>query len=244
MIYSGSESDLSETSGRIVPLNWRRLCRYSSKKYWLITSFADPEPGSGIRCFISPDLGSRTCFFQTQDLGPPPYLCELSNNLLVKKFKSLSTGSTFLLYVLFKNKIIFDFVKFTATQKGNTITFFIPDVLFFVVFGSGIRDRGSGIWTEKQSGSGFWYKHPGFATLHHMQPLIFYTVIADQFLTWMCLIKIGLQSGQIKIHIEMIIFIRIHLVKEVPEPDMEPKHCSKKFPDPDSDPRQWNYKWN
>jgi hypothetical protein len=40
------------------------------------------------------------------------------------------------------NKIIKNFVKFMATEKGKATNFFPP---LFVVSGSGIRDLGSGI---------------------------------------------------------------------------------------------------
>jgi hypothetical protein len=39
----------------------------------------------------------------------------------------------------FKNKIIYNFVKFVATKKGMTTNFFSP-LSFVPVFGSGIRD--------------------------------------------------------------------------------------------------------
>ncbi len=65
----------------------------------------------------------------------------------------------------FKNKIISNFVKFVATKKGMTTSFFSP--LSFVVvldLGSEIRDPG---W--KKSGSGIRDKHPGSATLLTMK---------------------------------------------------------------------------
>jgi hypothetical protein len=80
-----------------------------------------PEPGSGIRNFL-----------------------ELSDKFLGKKFyNSLKTGPNFFLQHL-KNKIIFNVVKFVATKKGLTTNFFSP-LSFVAVFGSGIRDLGSGI---------------------------------------------------------------------------------------------------
>jgi hypothetical protein len=44
-----------------------------------------------------------------------------------------------------------NFVKFKATKKGMT-TIFLP--LFVVVFGSGIRDPGSGMGKNQETGSG------------------------------------------------------------------------------------------
>jgi hypothetical protein len=44
----------------------------------------------------------------------------------------------------FKAKIIYNFVKFVATLKGMTTNFFSP-LSFVAVFGSGIRDPGSGM---------------------------------------------------------------------------------------------------
>ncbi len=65
---------------------------------------------------------------------------------LGKKFyNSLKICSNFFLQH-FIYKIIYNFVIFVATKKGITTNFFLP--LFFVpVFGSGIRDPGSG-WVK------------------------------------------------------------------------------------------------
>jgi hypothetical protein len=66
---------------------------------------------------------------------------------LGKKFyNSLKIGPNFV-FQFFKNKIIYNFVKFVATKEGMTSNFFSP-LSFVLLFGSGIRD-----------------KHPGFATL-------------------------------------------------------------------------------
>jgi hypothetical protein len=51
-----------------------------------------------------------------------------------------------------KNEIIFNFVKFVATKKGNT--FFSP-LSFVAVFGSGIRDTG---WVKIGIGDPGWVK--------------------------------------------------------------------------------------
>jgi hypothetical protein len=94
-----------------------------------------PGPGSGIRNRFFPDLGSRI---------PTPYFLELSEKFLGKKFyNSLKTGPIFFLQHL-KNKIIYNFVKFVATKKRFDNNCFSP-LAFVVVFGSGIRDPGSGI---------------------------------------------------------------------------------------------------
>jgi len=63
---------------------------------------------------------------------------------LGKKFyNSLKIGPNFFLQH-FKNKIIFNFVKFVATKKDMATNFFSP-LSFVAVFGLGIRDPGSGI---------------------------------------------------------------------------------------------------
>jgi hypothetical protein len=55
-------------------------------------------------------------------------------------------------------------VKFVATKKRITTNFVSP--LFFVaVFGSGIRDPGSGMGKNQDPGFGIRDKHPGSATL-------------------------------------------------------------------------------
>jgi len=43
------------------------------------------------------------------------------------------------LIFFFKNKIIFNFVIFVVTKKGETTNFFLA-LSFVAVFGSGIRD--------------------------------------------------------------------------------------------------------
>jgi hypothetical protein len=53
----------------------------------------------------------------------------------------------------FKNKIILNFVKFVATKKGMTTNFF-SSLYFVAVFGSGIRDPGSGMGKNQDPGSG------------------------------------------------------------------------------------------
>jgi hypothetical protein len=53
----------------------------------------------------------------------------------------------------FKTKIICNFVKFVATSKVMTTDFFSP-LSFVAVFGSGIRDPGSGMGKNQDPGSG------------------------------------------------------------------------------------------
>jgi hypothetical protein len=56
-------------------------------------------------------------------------------------------------FQLIKNKIIFSFVKFVATKNGLTKKNFSP-LSFAAVFGSGIRDPGSGMGKNQDPGSG------------------------------------------------------------------------------------------
>jgi hypothetical protein len=95
------------------------------------------DPRIGIRNRFFPDPGSWI---------PNPYFRELSDNYLSKKFfNSLKIGQKFFLQH-FKNKIIFNFVKFVATIKGMTTNFFHPSLLMlFLDPGSEIRDPGSEI---------------------------------------------------------------------------------------------------
>jgi hypothetical protein len=72
---------------------------------------------------------------------------------LGKKFhNSLKFGPNFFLEQ-FKNKIILHFGKFVATKKCLTKDFFSP-LSFVPVFGSGIRDPGSGMGKNQDPGSG------------------------------------------------------------------------------------------
>ncbi len=75
---------------------------------------------------------------------PKPYFWELRSNYLDKKyFSSLLIGWHFFLH-LFKNKIIFNFVKFTATKKARKQK---KSPLLYLVVGYGMgknQDLGSG----------------------------------------------------------------------------------------------------
>jgi hypothetical protein len=74
---------------------------------------------------------------------------------------------------LFKNKIIYNFMKCRATKKGKTNNFSRPFCCCCWIWdhgleipypGSKIRDPVSGIRDGKK-GSGVWNKHPGSAAL-------------------------------------------------------------------------------
>ncbi len=94
----------------------------------LVTSVADPgsgaflTPGSGIRYRFFPGPGSQTHIFES--------LVKIEFLKLIQIF-----------FRHFKNKIIFNFVKFVATKKCTTANFFSP-LSFVAVFVSGIRDPG------------------------------------------------------------------------------------------------------
>jgi hypothetical protein len=101
-------------------------------------------PGSGIRIRFFPDLGSRI---------PNPYFWGLGDNFLSENFNnSWKIGPNLFLQHI-KNKIIFSFVKFVATKNGLTKKKFSP-LSFVAVFGSGIRDPGSGMGRNQDPGSG------------------------------------------------------------------------------------------
>jgi hypothetical protein len=86
-------------------------------------------PGSGIRNGFFPDPGSRI---------PNLYVWELSDNFLGRKLNnSLKIGPNFFL-LHFKNKIIYNLVKFVATNKGLTKVF--SPLSLVAVFGSRILD--------------------------------------------------------------------------------------------------------
>jgi hypothetical protein len=111
---------------------YRQLCRSGYLLTWVYFkasvadpgsgAFLTPGPGSGIRNRFFPDPGSGISDpgSRISDPGsriPTPYILELSDKCLGKKFyNSLKTGPNFFLQHL-KNKIIFSFVKFVATKK-------------------------------------------------------------------------------------------------------------------------------
>jgi hypothetical protein len=85
-------------------------------------SVADPDPVSG--AFLTSGSG-----ILSGSRIPNPYFRELGDNFLDKKFYN------------FKNKIIFNFVKFVATIKGMTKNFFHPSLLMLLLDpGFEIRD--------------------------------------------------------------------------------------------------------
>ncbi len=105
-------------------------------------------PGSGIGFLRIPDPGStQTHIFES--LVTIFWVKSLIGN-------SLKIGPKFFLQH-FKNKIIFNYVKFVATKKGMTTNFF-PPLSFAAVFRSRIRDG-------SKSRSGIRDKHPGSVTL-------------------------------------------------------------------------------
>ncbi len=115
-------------------------------RIWDLVLFWPLDPGSGIGFFGSriPDLGSR---------NPNPYFWGLSDNFLSKKFYNSWKLAQIFFLQHFKNKIIFSYVKFVATKKGMRTYFFSP-LSFAAVFGSGIRDPGSGMGKNQNLGTG------------------------------------------------------------------------------------------
>jgi hypothetical protein len=82
---------------------------------------------------------------------------------LGKKFhNSLKFGPNFFLGQ-FKNKIILHFGKFVATKKCLKEDFFSP-LSFLPVFGSWIRDPGSGMGKNQDPGSGINIPDPQHCT--------------------------------------------------------------------------------
>jgi hypothetical protein len=102
--------------------------------FWPFSSVEDPDPGSD--AFLTP--GSGIGFFRISDPGSQTHIFESFVTIfLCKKFyNSLKIGPTFFLQ-LFKNKIIYNFMKFVATKEGMTSIFF-SSLSFVLVFGSGM----------------------------------------------------------------------------------------------------------
>jgi hypothetical protein len=105
-------------------------------------NIADPDLGYDIQCFLTHGSRSGISFYRI-----------LSNNFWGKEnFISQSIGDKNFLY-LFKNKIIFYFVKFMAANKGKTTN--IYPSLFVVdgprIWDPKIQDPRSGIWDGKKS---------------------------------------------------------------------------------------------
>jgi hypothetical protein len=110
------------------------------------SSVADPDPGSS--AFLTPGSGIRNRSFP--DPGSQTHIFD---NFWGKKFyNSLKIDTHFFLQTS-KNKIIYNFVNFAAIKKVLTTHFFSP-LSFVTVFGSGIRDTGSGMGKNQDPGSG------------------------------------------------------------------------------------------
>jgi hypothetical protein len=114
-----------------------------SGKYLLYCStiIACCGSGSGIQCFLGslldPDTGSGIRFFRMSGSGSPTMILRaLVTTFWVKiTFILCKLTAIYFCTYLFKNKIIFNFVKFTATKKVRQN--FFPCFSFSV--GSGIR---------------------------------------------------------------------------------------------------------
>jgi hypothetical protein len=79
----------------------------------------------------------------------------VSEKILGKKilyYGTLKIGPNYFLQP-FKNKIIFNFVKFVTTKKRYNNNFFSP-LSFVAVFGSGIQDPRSGMCKNQDPGYG------------------------------------------------------------------------------------------
>ncbi len=150
--------------------SYRRSLQLSKRTSSNSASVADPDPGSGIGCFLSPGSGIRNRFIP--DPGsriPNLYFWEPSDNFLGKKFhNSLKFGPNFFLEQ-FKNLIILHFVKFVATKKCLTKNFHPSLFYLFLDPGSVIRDPGSGMGKNQDPGFGInipdpqhWIQHMKF----------------------------------------------------------------------------------
>jgi hypothetical protein len=103
--------------------------------------FCTLDPGSGIGFFRIRDPGSRI---------PNTYFESIVKMFWVKSsIILLKIGSNFFLKY-FKNLIIFYFVEFVATKKVDTK--FLSPLSFVAVFGSEIRDLGSGMGKNQDPG--------------------------------------------------------------------------------------------
>jgi hypothetical protein len=115
----------------------------------LTSSVADPDLGYGIRSLFYPwtrirDPGSEIGFFSGSRISDPGYQTHLFESLVTNFWLK----NSIFIYLFenwpkqhFKNKIIYNFVKFVAIKKGKTTNCFSP-VSFVAVFGSWIRDLG------------------------------------------------------------------------------------------------------
>ncbi len=87
------------------------------------TKFSVADPGSGIRCLFDTWIRDPEWFFSGSRIPNPYVVWELSDHFLGKKFNnSLKIGPNFFL-LHFKNKIIYNFLKFVVTICGFTPLF-------------------------------------------------------------------------------------------------------------------------
>jgi hypothetical protein len=140
---------------------WRYI-RFSVR-YPAVLRIRDPvpfwplDPGSRIVFLRISDLGSRIpdIWSRISDPGSKnPYFWKPSYSFLGKKFYiSLKICQIFFLQH-FKNKIIFNFLKFMATKKGMTTNFFHSSLLFLFL------DPKSGMGKNQDLGSGITIPDP------------------------------------------------------------------------------------
>ncbi len=148
--------------------SWSGILSAWQRPYFQVsTSVADPDTGSGIRCLFDPWTGSGIWnrFFpdpgsRISDPGSQTHIFEsLVTNFWVKISIILWKLAQIIFLQHFKNKIIFNFVKFVATKKVWQRIFCHPSLLLLFL------DPGSGMCKNQDPGSGIRDKHPGFATL-------------------------------------------------------------------------------
>ncbi len=133
----------------LIPLHFCRLKK--KKQFQKVTGPLNNikrflEASTGIRCLFDPwNLDLEQVFFGSHNSDPGSQT-HIFQNLVtifwVKFYNSLKIGTNFFLQY-FKNKIIFNLVKFVATKKGITKIFFHPSLLLlFLDPGSETRDPG------------------------------------------------------------------------------------------------------
>ncbi len=113
-----------------------------------MSSVADPDPRSG--AFLTPGSGIRVRFFSGSRISDPGSQTHFFESLVsifwVKSSMTiLKIWPNFFLQH-FKNKIIYNFVKFVATKKGMTTNIFHPSLLFLFL------DPGSGMGKNQDPG--------------------------------------------------------------------------------------------
>ncbi len=114
-------------------------------------SVADPDPGSGIRCFLTP--GSGIGFFRISDPGSQDHIFKSFLTVFLVK-SSITLWKLAQIFFFSTSKLTIFWNLWLHKKVWQLIFFHLSLLLLFLDPGSEIRDLGSGMGKNQDPGSG------------------------------------------------------------------------------------------